>query len=101
MKFDWKYGKNEYQTYYDTTVNGVYLLVFANKWQPNIWMGQYGDTIIHDKTRNDRQRKRQNLPLGCSLSELYTDAILCSDDPNYMMKKVEHCFKYSKNEVCS
>ncbi len=32
MKYNWKYGENEYQKYYDVTIDGNYLCIFANKW---------------------------------------------------------------------
>ena len=35
MKYEWKYGENDTQKYYDVTVGKDYLCVFANKWNPN------------------------------------------------------------------
>lgn len=35
MKYEWKYGENDNQRYYDVTVGKDYLCVFANKWNPN------------------------------------------------------------------
>lgn len=32
MKYEWKYGENDNQKYYDVTVGKDYLCVFANKW---------------------------------------------------------------------
>jgi len=34
-KFEWKYGENEYQKYYDVTIGKDYLCVYANNWNPN------------------------------------------------------------------
>ena len=104
-KLEWKYGENESQKYYDVRIGKDYLCVFANKWQPQIWMGCYetgnsGLQMIHDKTWNDRQRKAEGLKRGCDVSELHTCATLCSPSPEYMMKKVEHCYKQRKIEVC-
>lgn len=31
MKYEWKYGENDNQEYYDVTVEKDYLCVFANK----------------------------------------------------------------------
>lgn len=31
MKYEWKYGENDNQKYYDVTVGKDYLCVFANK----------------------------------------------------------------------
>ena len=100
LKYDWKYGENEHQKFYEVTVNGIYLLVFANNWNPNTWMGSYGSTIIHDKTYNDRQRQKQGLAKGCDTYLLQKDMMLSSNDPEYMMQKVEYCFKTGKEEVC-
>ncbi len=107
-KYEWTYGENERQIYYDTTVGNNYLLVFANKWQPDIYMGAILSNqknnpdpapIIWDKTRNDEQRKKQGLPLGCDVSELHEQCVLCSNDPIYMMKKVEYCHEHNLQEI--
>ncbi len=99
MKYNWKYGENEYQKYYDVTIDRNYLCVFANKWQPDIWMAMVKDRIIHDKTANDRQRKKQGLSKGCHFTELHSDTMLCNKDPNYMMKKAEWCYIHNLEEI--
>lgn len=99
MKYNWKYGENEHQKYYDVTVDGNYLCVFSNKWQPNIWMAMVKDRMIHDKTANDRQRKKQSLQKGCSFADLHSDTILSSDNPEYMMKKAEWCYNHKLEEI--
>lgn len=58
MKYEWKYGENDNQKYYDVTVGKDYLCVFANKWNPNTWLGSYNSICIHNKTKNDRVRKK-------------------------------------------
>lgn len=97
--YDWKYGENEHQKYYEVIVNGTYLCVFANNWNPNIWLGSYGNVTIHNKTLNDRQRKKQGLPKGSDTYLLHCDYILTSDSPEYMMRKVEYCYKHGKTEI--
>lgn len=57
-KVKWKYGENKTQKYYDTKIGTDYLCVFCNKWQPDIWMGMINNSMIWDKTWNDRQRKK-------------------------------------------
>lgn len=104
-KIAWEYGENNSQKYYCANVGKDYLCVFANKWQPNIWMGIYeidgcGMQTIHNKTQNDYWRKRQGLPRGCDVHELSRTVTLCSRSPEYMMKKVQHCYKHRKVEVC-
>ena len=74
--FDWKYGENKYQKYYDCEINGTYLCVFSNKWNPETWLGMYGNMMIHDKTLNDRQRKKQKLDKGCAIDLLHCDYML-------------------------
>ena len=96
---EWKHGKNDYQEYYDANVGGHYLCVFNNKWEPGIWMGMYDNNTIHNKTRNDRERRKNNLPKGSHFAELQRDWILCSPNPEYMMRKVEYCFKHKQIEI--
>ena len=98
--YNWQYGENNTQRYYDVAVDGKYLLVFADKDPPNTWLGMINYVMIRDKTANDRQRKKQGLEKGCSVHLLQHDYILKSNNPEYMMKKVEHCFKRNKTEVC-
>ena len=100
LKYLWTHGDNGKQEYYDTTVNGTYLLVFKNRWD-SCWMCSVGDRMIHDKTRNDLQRKKQGLPKGCHPSLLLRDAMLCSNDPTKLMKKVEYCFEHNLDEISS
>jgi hypothetical protein len=99
MKFEWKYGKNDCQEYYDVTVDGTYLCVFANKWNPDTWMAMVNDRMIHNKTLNDRQRKKQGLTKGCSPHLLLRDSMLCSNNPEYMMKKAEWCYTHNLEEI--
>ena len=96
---EWIYGENSDQKYYEADSDGTSLVVFANNYAPNMWLGMVGNRMIHDKTRNDRQRKKQSLQKGCPLHLLQGIALLTSADPEYMMKKVEHCFKTGKIEV--
>ena len=108
-KYEWKYGENESQKYYDTYIGKDYLCVFANNWQPDIYMGYIDydykaknnsrSVTIMDKTKNDAQRRKEHLPLDCDISELHTQAVLCSNDPEFMMKKVEYCYEHKINEV--
>lgn len=99
MKYEWKHGKNDYQEYYDVTINGDYLCVFANKENPNTWLAMVKDRMIHDKTANDRQRKRQGLQKGCHFSLLKRDVILTNSSPEYMMKKAEWCYIHGLEEI--
>ena len=100
LKYDWEYVENSDQKYYEAKVNEHTLCVFANKWQPDIWMGLVDSHSIWDKTTNDKQRKKQGLAKGCSLSLLRCVQMLANKDPEYMMQKVEHCFRTGKTEVC-
>ena len=99
MKYELKYGENDNQKYYDVTVGKDYLCVFANKWNPNTWLGSYNSICIHNKTKNDRVRKKQGLAKSCHPSELREDFMLCSANPEYMMKKVEYCYKHGLMEI--
>lgn len=99
LKFEWKYGENESQKYYEVMINKDYLCVFSNKWTPDIWMGICKDKIIHNKTLNDRVRKKYGLEKDCDPSYLKKDFTLCSNDPEYMMRKVEWCYKHNIIEI--
>ena len=104
-KIQWKHGENTCQQYYDAHVGKDYLCVYENKWNPGVWAGMYeleggGIQSIWDKTSNDRQRRRQGLPLGCPMEKLSRVTMLCNASPEYMMKKVEHCYRRRKTEVC-
>lgn len=97
---EWKYGENNSQKYYDAHVNGHYLLCFANKWNPNTWMGMIDYIMLRDKTLNDRQRKKQGLEKGCPFHLLRCDYMLCGDNPEYIQKKIEYAFRHGKQEIC-
>lgn len=99
LRYNWKYGENEYQKYYEAKVGKDYLCVFANKWNPDTWIGDYNSIPIHNKTKNDRVRKKYGLPKNCHTSELKEDFMLCSSNPEYMMKKVEWCYIHNLTEI--
>ena len=99
MRFDWQYGENENQKYYDVTIGSDYMYVFCNKWQPDIWMSCINNQMIWNKRRNDYQRKKQGLPKGCCQSLLSCSTLLCSSDPFYLMKKTERCYLTGKREI--
>lgn len=99
IEINWTYGENESQKYYDAYVGKDYLCVFANNWQPDIWMGIQRNKTILDKTANDRQRKKEKVPKDYPVYELRSITVLCSPSPEYMMKKVEYCYKRNKTEI--
>ena len=86
-----------------------YLCVFANENNPEVFMGfiDYNyksktdchSVTIEDKTRNDIQRKKEGLPHDCPLDELHKWCLLTSDDPEFMMKKVEYCYEHNLREI--
>lgn len=103
-KLNWTYGENPYQRFYDTYVGKDYLLVFANKAQPDVWMGNQRGVMLYDKTANDKQRRKQGVPVDCCLRdhplhELHSVTILSSHDPEYMMRKVEFAYENNLLEV--
>ena len=99
MRFEWKHGDNNCQEYYDVTIDGDYICVSANKWNPDAWMAMVKNHMIHDKTANDRQRKKQGLPKGCHPFLLTCDVMLSSSSPEYMMKKAEWCYRHNLREI--
>lgn len=98
-KYKWRQGTNDYQKYYDVYEGDDYLCVFANNSDPGIWYGCYNNTMILNKTKNDRIRKRDGVPKECSPYELRTLFVLTSADPEYMMKKVESCYARKCMEI--
>lgn len=98
IKYDWKYGENKSQKYYDVYVNGDYLCVFKNNWE-HCWMCMVKDKIVYDKTRNDRQRKKQGLGKGCDVSLLRSVFVLCSQNPEILMRKAEYCYNHGITEI--
>ena len=97
-KIEWHHGRNDCQEYYDARIGSDYLCVFANKWNPDTWMGIINSRMIYDKTKNDRQRKRQGLPCSAPAHELRSIWVLCGS-PEYMMKKVAYCYRNNKTEI--
>lgn len=55
--------------------------------------------LYSQQDKNDRVRKKQGLGKGCHPSELRQDFMLCSNDPEYMMKKVEYCYNHGLMEI--
>lgn len=98
-EINWTYRENESQKYYDAYVGKDYLCVFANNWQPDIWMGIQRDKLIFDKTANDRQRKKEHVSKGTPADLLRSITVLCSNSPEYMMKKVEWCYEHNLTEI--
>lgn len=99
-KYDWKYSENKNEMRYDVTVDGKHLSVIGWRTCPPFWRGFIDDYSIDDKTANDYERKRHGLPLGCPVNLLPSVSVLSSDDPEYMKKKVERCFRANKTEIC-
>ena len=95
----WNYGENKFQIYYEAKVGNDHLLVFANSNFPNLWYGLYNNILIFNKTKNDRQRKKEGLPRGYHLAKLRTQYVLCSANPEYMKKKVVWCYTHKLNEI--
>lgn len=95
MKYNWKPGENQYQRYYDVYVGKVYLLVFENKFQPGIWLGMYNEHMVENKTENDKIRSE----LGERVYNFQRHTMLSSDNPKYMMEKVEYAFENKLTEV--
>lgn len=94
--YNWKYGENDCQNYYDQKVNGKYLLVFANKKYPNAWMGMIDNRLILDKTRMDAEIERK---VKAKESMNTTYIFLSNESPEYMKEKVEYCFEHDLDKI--
>ena len=97
---EWKYGKNKYHRYYEAKVGNDYLCVFCCEWSPDCWTAMVNGKMIHNKTKNDRQRRKQGLPKSAHISELYYDWLL-TGSPEYLIKKAEYCYKHGIVEISS
>lgn len=93
--YDWQHGDNGVQEYYDTTVNGRYLLVFKNKADknPDHWACSIDNIMIKDKTRTDYYKNKKDI-----LSTVRPICLL-SGRPAYLIKKTEWCFNHNITEI--
>jgi hypothetical protein len=94
----WKHGENEQQQYYEAKVGNDYLCVFCNKWSPDCWSAMVNNHMIYNKTKNDRQRKKQGLPKSAHVSELHCVWLL-TGSPEYLMKKAAYCYNHNIYEI--
>lgn len=100
--YNWVFGDNGEQTYYECKIGVNYLCVFANKKgeNQNLYMGFYskdsGHRNIYNKVYNDRQRKKGN----CTSNGIPTSVrLLGSKDIDYMKRKVIYCYEHNTQEV--
>lgn len=106
-KYKWKYGENSCQKYYEASIEGDYLCVFANNWNPNVWLGSYtkqgkGTITIGDKTFNDRQKKKDpknKTTIYNNLNIPTSFRVLSNDNPEYMKKKVIWAYEHNLFEI--
>lgn len=98
LKLEWSYHENTEQKYWEAREDSHELFVFANKYEPDIWMAMVDGRMIHNKTRNDRVRKKMGLPKQAPLYEL-TCISLLTGTPEYLMRKAEYCFRHKKTEI--
>lgn len=101
-KYNWEYGENKSQNYYDFKIGKDYLCVFENKLYPGVWMGFYlknGCPItLMDKKYNDKQRKKaEKNGIGANHSSI---KFLATKNPEAMKRKVVFAYETSKTEVC-
>lgn len=100
MQYNWVYGENKLQRYYECKVpNGDSLLVFANKNHPNLFKAMIqrdgACAMIFDKKYNDEQRKL----LAAKKILLTSSRLLASEDVEYMKRKVIWCYAHNKTEI--
>lgn len=98
IHLQWKHGENECQEYYEAHEGNDYLVVFSCKWSPYTWMAMINNTMIFNKTKNDRERKKQNFSHDSPLY-LLPRIWLLSGSPEYLMKKTEYCYRHHKTEI--
>lgn len=101
-EYNFQYGNNGIQTFYETEIGNDYLCIYANKQSsnPNMYMAMFIKNGISnnvwDKQYNDRQRSKgyvtsNGTPTKCRL--------LGSEDIEYMKKKLIYCYENNKIEI--
>lgn len=106
-KYEWKYGENECQKYYDVKLGKDYLCIYANKKYPDVWMGMYIknrlDITVMDKTFNNRQRKKDEKNGVSSITGRYlyprVTKVLGNKDIEKMKRKIEYAYEHNLTEV--
>lgn len=107
MNYEWRYGSNKDQEYYETSVGKDCLCVFRNRRDKKhvIWMGHIEaragnlPPVLYDKNLNDKQREIEGLSPDASLRELKRVAVLCCDNPEEMIKKTETAYIQGVREL--
>ena len=104
--YNWTYGENDCQNYYEVKLGKDYLCIYAHKKYPDIYMGMYikdgMDITVMNKTFNDRQRKKdeKNSPvLYGDYPYPSTTRILGSKDVEFMKRKIIYAYEHNLNEV--
>ena len=106
--YDWIYGENDCQNYYEVKLGKDYLCVFAHKKYPDVWMGMYikngRDITVMDKTFNDRQRKKEEEEhIAPMMGYSYPRTVRClsNKDAEVMKRKVIYAYEHDAEEVSS
>lgn len=99
MAYNWSYGENPSQVYYDMQVGKDYLCVLSLKHEPGTWYGYVNSQVLMNKTANDKQRKKERVPMGTSPLELRSISILGHKDPEYMKQKVAQAYELGCFEI--
>lgn len=107
--YNWNYGENDCQNYYEVKLGKDYLCIFAHKKYPDIWMGFYikngQDITVMDKTFNDRQRKKDEkngiAPMSGDYPYPRTTRVLGSKDVEFMKRKIIWAYEHGLSEVSS
>ena len=91
-KYDWQYGDNGFQEYYDVTIDDHYLLVFRNH-PENHWLCSIDNQMIENKTRNNYYRNKTGI------SNPFGYHCMLSGGPAYLIKKTEGCYDHDQFEI--
>lgn len=107
--YNWTYGENDCQNYYEVKFGKDYLCVFAHKKYPDVWMGFYikngQDITVMDKTFNDRQKKKDEkngiVPMSGGYPYPRTTRVLGNKDVEFMKRKIIWAYEHGLSEVSS
>ena len=98
-KYNWEYGENQTQKYYECYINKDYLCICQNNWNPGVWFCIYqkenkNSVVILDKNYNDRISKKINTDKATAYT--FSCKLLTSSNIDYLKRKLVHCYEHDK-----
>ncbi len=101
---NWEHRENEFQEYFEAKDGPICVTVFRNKSFKPIkgtaperpWMAMIGSILLLNREENNKERRRQGLPITKKYSgdvhKLSTVHVLSNARPELMMRKAERAY---------